>query len=221
MAQTWRDLLFAHWKLPAAALARVVPKPFDLDLWNGDAYIGVIPFRMARVYLRGTFPLPWLSATPEINVRTYVTHRSRPGVYFLSLHASHPVAVKIAHGFFHLPYFQAAMSVRNQGEAIHYASRRDGAEFRACYRPAGEAARAQPGTLDYWLTERYCYYSLDKAGRVVHGEVDHRPWSLQPAEASIDANTMTAPFGIDLPGGPALLHFSESIDVRMWMPERA
>ena len=95
MAQTWHDLLFAHWPVPAVELARVVPAPLELDLWDGVAWIGVVPFRMDRIRPRGLFPLPKLSATPEINVRTYVTFGGKRGVYFLSLHASNPAAVTV------------------------------------------------------------------------------------------------------------------------------
>jgi uncharacterized protein YqjF (DUF2071 family) len=221
MAQTWCDLLFAHWPVSTAELARAVPPQLALDLFEGQAWIGVIPFRMEGVRPRGMVALPWFSATPEINVRTYVTFGGKRGVYFFSLHASNPAAATVARRFFHLPYYRAAMKVRTEGESVHYESRREGAEFGCVYRPSGEVAAAQPGTLEYWLTERYCFYSLDKDGQVIRGEVDHAEWPLQPAEASIDVNTMTAPFGIELPAGPPLLHFSKNIDVVMWMPERA
>jgi uncharacterized protein YqjF (DUF2071 family) len=221
MAQTWHDLLFAHWPVSELELARVVPPQLELDLFEGRAWIAVVPFRMDRIRPRGLFPLPKLSATPEINVRTYVKFNGKRGVYFLSLHAPNPAAVQVAQRFFHLPYYQAAIEIRNEAETIHYASLSDTAEFRGSYRPSGETAASQPGTLDYWLTERYCFYTLDKAGNVIRGEVDHPPWALQPAEASIQVNTMTTPFGIKLPDIQPLLHFSKKLDVVMWMPERA
>jgi uncharacterized protein YqjF (DUF2071 family) len=220
MAQTWRDLLFAHWPVPAAELARTLPPQLELDLWNGQAFIGVIPFRMDRIRPRGMFPLPWLSATAEINVRTYVKAGGKRGVYFFSLHASNSLAVKIAHRFFHLPYFLATMNARRDGETVHCAAETDGAEFRGWYRASGAIAPARPGTLEHWLTERYCFYTVDKSGSIFRGDVDHAPWPLQPAEASLEVNTMTAPFGIPLPDAAPLLHFSRKIDVRMWMPER-
>jgi uncharacterized protein YqjF (DUF2071 family) len=221
MAQAWRDLLFAHWPVPAAALAHAVPAPLELDLWEGDAWIGVVPFLMDRIRPRGLFPVPWLSATPEINVRTYVKFGGKRGVYFLSLHASNPAAVKIAGRFFHLPYSQAAIKVRNDGGSVQIDSCRDCAKFRGSYRPSGPVAPAAQGTLEHWLIERYCFYTHDRRGNVLRGEVDHAPWPLQPAEVSMERNTMTAPFGIELPGGPPLLHFSRKVDVTLWMPERA
>jgi hypothetical protein len=112
------------------------------------------------------------------------------------------------------------MNVRSEGDTVHYASACGGAEFRGWYRPTGKVALAQPGTLEHWLTERYCFYTLDPHGNVIRGDVDHAPWPLQPAEASIEANTMTEPFRIRLPDAPPLLHFSRTLDVRLWMPER-
>ena len=220
MAQTWRDLLFAHWPVSPSVLNRSVPAPLELDLWEGGGWVGVVPFRMDRIHPRGLFPLPRLSATPEINVRTYVSFGGKRGVYFFSLHASNPVAVKIARRFFRLPYFRANINVRCQGETIDYESLGEGAEFRGSYRPSGEVALAQAGTLADWLTERYCFYTVDQAGNVIRGEVDHPQWPLQPAEAVIERNTMTAQFGIALPDDPPVLHFSRRLDVVMWMPER-
>ena len=219
LAQTWCDLLFAHWPVPAAALRSAVPAPLDLDLWEGSAWIGVVPFRMERIRPRGLFALPWLSATPEINVRTYVTFGGKRGIYFLSLHASNPMVVSIARHFFHLRYQRAEMSVRSEGEMVHYASNGRGVEFRGSYGPSGDVAPPQPGTLEHWLTARYCFYSVQK-GNVIRGEVDHPEWPLQPATASIETNNMTAPFGIDLPGEAPLLHFSRRLDVVLWLPTR-
>lgn len=221
MAQTWNDLLFAHWPVSEAELTRVVPPQLELDLFDGHAWIAVVPFRMDRIRPRGLFPLPKLSATPEINVRTYVKFGGKRGVYFLSLHAPNPAAVQVAQRFFHLPYDQAALEIRHEAETIHYASMSDTAAFRGSYHPSGEITPANPGTLDYWLTERYCFYTLDKSGSVIRGEIDHPQWPLQPAEASIETNTMTMPFGINLSNIPPLLHFSQKLDVVMWMPERA
>ena len=225
LSQIWCDLLFAHWPLPVADLRRAVPPQFDLDLWSGEAWIGVVPFRMQGIHFRGLLPVPGFSSTPEINVRTYVTIGGKPGVYFFSLDAANRAAVRVARRFFHLPYYWARMDLRRHGETIHYEScRRERhappAEFRARYRPSGAIAPAQAGTFEHWLTERYCFYTLDSDDAVVRGEILHDPWPLQPAEALIEANTMTAPFDLRLPDIAPIAHFARRLEVVAWTPAR-
>src|SRR5688572_24482592 len=96
MTQTWHHLLFAHWRVDVGRLRAHVPSPFDIDLFEGDAWLGVVPFDMTGVRLRGLPPLPLLSAFPELNVRTYVTVQGKPGVFFFSLDAGSTVAVRAA-----------------------------------------------------------------------------------------------------------------------------
>lgn len=222
MTQTWHDLLFAHWAIPGGDLRRLVPQSIELDLYEGQGWIGVVPFRMTGIRRRGVFALPGLSAFLELNVRTYVTLGGRPGVYFFSLDAANNLAVAIARRWFHLPYFHARMSLDQAGGLCRYSSRRKAApaEFRARYRPTGDVFLARPGTLEHWLTERYCLYAVDSQGRVYRGEIHHRPWPLQPAQAEIDVNTMTAPLGLALPAAEPLLHFSRRLEVLIWSPER-
>lgn len=118
MWQVWHDLLFAHWPVPPEMLRPTIPAGLDLDLFEGQAWVGVVPFRMSGIRLRGQ-PLaaPWVGAFPELNVRTYVTAPGgdRPGVYFYSLDAANPVAVALARRWYHLPYFFARMSSRERG----------------------------------------------------------------------------------------------------------
>jgi uncharacterized protein YqjF (DUF2071 family) len=93
------------------------------------------------------------------------------------------------------------------------------ADFVAEYQAVGPEFRAQPGTLDYWPTERYCLYAVDHAGRIYRGEIHHVPWPPQPAEAEIERNTM-APPGVMLPTGPTRLRFARALDVVAWAPTR-
>ncbi len=225
MAQKWHGLLFAHWPVPASTLRELIPLPLEIDTYEGSAWLGVVPFRMSGVRLRGVPPLPGLSAFPELNVRTYTTTGGKPGVFFFSLDAGNRLAVSAARRFFHLPYFHARMSVRASGEAIHYASQRINgnakarelnAEFAGRYRPTGSVFRALPGSLEHWLTERYCLYAADTRVQIYRGEIHHRPWPLQPAEVELVMNTMTAPIGIRLPDTRPLLHFARQQDVVVW-----
>jgi hypothetical protein len=191
-----------------------------LDTWEGSAWIGVVPFRMSGIRPRFLPAVPWLSAFPELNVRTYVSLDGKPGVYFFSLDAANPVAVRGARRWFHLPYFDARMKLGDSGDWIDYSSTRTHpgarpAEFSARYRPTGAVYRSVRGDLDYWLTERYCLYATS-GGRVWRGEIQHTPWPLQPAEADISRNTM-AP--VEVPPIAPVLHFARRLDVAVWAPE--
>lgn len=223
MRQTWHDLLFAHWTLPVNSIQPLLPQGVELDTYNGQCWVGIVPFRMSGVRLRGTPALPWLSAFPELNVRTYVTVDNRPGVWFFSLDAANLLAVCVARAWFHLPYYRARMALNKQDGWIHYRSERTHrgsrpAELRARYRPSGSVFEPQRGTLEHWLTERYCLYSADPRGRLFRGEIHHPPWPLQLAEGAIEANTMAEAAGISLPASVPLLHFALRQDVIVWPP---
>jgi uncharacterized protein len=237
MSQIWHDLLFAHWRIDAAILRPLIPAPLEIDTFQNEAWIGVVPFRMSGVRLRATPALPTVSAFPELNVRTYVTHGGKPGVWFFSLDAANAFAVTVARAWFHLPYFNARMRCETRDGWIEYASERihpgaPAAKLRARYRPAGEVFRAQPGTLEYFLTERYCLYAADAKRQIKCGEIQHAPWPLQPAQADFRENTMIdASINMEcgasappLTHGPRhsnepLLHFSLRQDVVVWHPQ--
>jgi len=218
MTQTWHDLLFAHWPLPPEALRPLVPAQLPLDTFDGQCWLAVTPFHMSNVHPRGLPNIPGLSSLPELNVRTYVKLEDKPGVYFFSLDAGLLSAVLAARSFYRLPYFYARMKVKLAGEEIRYHSLRRvraNAEFRARYRPVAPVQLRAPGSLEHWLTERYCLYTT--TGRsVFRAEIHHLPWPLQDAAAEIDLNTMAAAAGITLPALSPLLHFSRKLDVLAW-----
>lgn len=220
MYQSWHDLLFMHWPVSVQDLIPHIPKDLELDTYKNQAWIAVVPFRMSDIYPRGFFPVPYLSAFAELNVRTYVIKDGKPGVWFFSLEAANPIAVSIARKFFKLPYFNAKMSCINNHELFSYRSYRTHAgapycEFAAAYKTTSEPFIAKAGSLEYFLTARYCLYTSDPSGNIYLGEIDHEPWPLQLAEADISLNTMTHPLGITLQGKP-LLHFSKKLDVNIW-----
>jgi uncharacterized protein len=220
MRQTWHDLLFAHWPVEPALLRPLVPGSFELDTFEGAAWVGVVPFWMSGVALRG---LPALPAFPELNVRTYVTAGGRAGVYFFSLDAASSLAVWGARTFLNLPYFRARMSVSLPAE-VQYTSRRHGsggaAEFRASYQPDGAPFHPADGTLEWFLTERYCLYHLDRRDTPTRLEIHHPRWFLQRAQASIEVNTMGRVNGVELPARPPFLLFAKRQDMVAWRPER-
>lgn len=225
MRMRWRDLLFAHWAVDAAVIRRLIPAGLELDLFEGRAYVGAVPFRMEGVTPRRLPALPGLRAFPELNLRSYVTAGGKPGVWFFSLDAGQKLAVRVARRLFHLPYFDAKFEIRNAGEAVDYRAVRTHrgaarAAFSASYSPAGAAYRAGAGSLDAWLTERYCLYSADAAGSIYRGEIDHAPWPLQQVAADIHVNSLGGWLGIEMKGRPAALHFARSLDVHAWGVKR-
>jgi uncharacterized protein YqjF (DUF2071 family) len=221
MAQTWRDVLFAHWPVESHALRAVVPAQLPLDTYDGRCWVGVIPFHMSGIHARGLPPLPGLSRFPELNVRTYVTLDGTPGVYFFSLDAASLAAVWAARRFFRLPYFHACMSIEAHGDCFQYDSRRHqtNAEFRGRYRPTSDIRVREKGSLEHWLTERYCLYTVHY-GRVFRAEIHHHLWPLQDAEAEIEINSVAGAAGIALPQSVPLLHLAHQLDVLIWPLER-
>lgn len=231
MSQRWSDLLFAHWTVPMAALRALVPERLDIETFDGTAWIGAVPFRMERVRPRWCPALPWVSTFPELNLRTYVKLDDRPGVFFFSLDATNPIAIHLGRRWFSLPYFRARMICERQGDLISYRSARKhagapGAHFEGRYGSVGEVFHAAPGTLEHFLTERYCLYA---SGGSVGGlpddlyraEIHHVRWPLQRAEASIAADSILGSVGLQgvTQRTPHLL-FARSIDVRVWPSRR-
>jgi uncharacterized protein len=225
MAQTWHDLLFLHWSLAPETLAPLIPEGLTLDTFADRAWLGVVPFHMSGIHLRRWPACPGAATFPELNVRTYVTHGGKPGVWFLSLDAGSRLAVAVARRWFHLPYYHARMRVATTAAGVTYASRRGDrrgppASLVASYRPTGDVFRAGVGSLEAWLTARYCLYARDGRGRLYRGEIDHAPWPLQPADADVSENSTAVAVGVRLPPEPPLRHFARRLEVRVWPPRR-
>lgn len=220
MSQDWNDLLFAHWTVPLDILRAHIPPQLEIDCFEGEAYVGVVPFRMNNVKPRWLPAIGPLSNFLELNVRTYVTVKGRPGVYFFSLDASNSIAVFVAKVWYHLPYFRAKMtqSLDERGW-LHYNSTRYGvtneSAFKASYRASEGIELSGSGSLEAFLTERYCLYTVAPDGFTYRGDIHHRQWPLQKAEAKIEINTMGKPYGFDF-SGPPILHFSSHLETIEW-----
>ncbi len=214
--QSWLDFTFLHWRVDPAVIRRCVPEPLALDLRDGAAWVGVIPFRMAGVTLRGMPDIPYFSAFHELNVRTYVTWEGKPGVYFLSLDADNALAVFAARAWFGLPYRRAQQTSVAQGDHFAYRSRRTdgGPEARFAAEWTVGAPRA-PDERERWLCERYALFVVD-GGRVRRGDVHHAPWPIRDLNITIEENTMTAPWGFETPGAPDHAMFSPGVDTVLW-----
>jgi uncharacterized protein len=233
MVQKWHDLLFAHWTVPVENLRPLVPRELELDLRDGKAYLAVAPFWMSGIRGRAMPPVPGLHTFPELNVRTYVKYQGIPGVYFFSLDAASRIAVKGARAFYGLPYFFAHMSIRNistqnAGERFQYTSTRitstgmndsSPAELRAQYWPVSQPLVREAKSLEAFLTERYCLYTV-RERKLFRAYIHHLPWKLQDAQAEFEVNTMARAAGLSLPTEPPLLHFSKLLEVLIWWPRQ-
>ena len=223
MGMQWRDLLFAHWPVPASGLRELIPRDLEIDTFDGDGWVGVVPLTMANVHARC---LPQVRNFPELNLRTYVRYRDKPGVWFFSLDAHSPFAVWSARTFFHLPYFKARMTCAPQHDSFQYTSHRThkhaaSADFVARYRPTGAEFHSQHGTLEQFLTERYCLYTIDAQHRIRCGEIHHVPWPLQPAEIEIETNTLALASQIALPDIAPHCLYARELDVVAWLAKVA
>ena len=230
MTQRWNNLLFAHWPVPAARLANLLPEGLVPDTFDGSAWIGVVPFSMDRIRMRRLPPVLGANKFPELNLRTYVreTHTNQVGVYFFSLDASNLAAVTVARSFFQLPYFWAQMRVQaaDDGNEFRYRSSRllgpKPANFRARYRSLQKSRAIEissPGTIEHFLTERYRLYTTDRRGQLFKGDIHHVPWPLEAAEAEFEVNELPHAHGIELPDTPPLLLYARELVVYVWSLE--
>jgi uncharacterized protein YqjF (DUF2071 family) len=225
--QRWRDLLFLHWEVPADLLRRAIPLRLTLDTFEGRAYVGVIPLAIAQNRLSLLPPLPLLSRFLELNVRTYVHLDGRhPGVWFFSLDASNPAAVLAARATWRLPYCYAAMSLArpaHAGDWFHYQCERRWpapARFAARYRPGEPLGPAAPGTLEHFLVERYLLFSDWGPAGLLAGQVYHRPYPLQRAEADLASVSVLRAAGLPDPTGPPHVLYSPGVDVEIFALRR-
>lgn len=220
MRMNWEQLAFLHWRVAPELVERLLPSGLELDTFDGAAWIGVVPFLMTDVGARGLPGFPTTARFLELNVRTYVIRNGKPGVWFFSLDAESWLAVRAARAGFHLPYFDADMDASFAPDVV-YRSRRThanspSANFRAIYRPVGDVFHSSPGSVEHWLTERYCLYAGDSAGSIRSGEIHHQPWPLQRAEVDVRENSMGDQIGIELRAQPDNVLFARRLPVIAW-----
>ncbi len=219
MAMDWVDLAFLHWPVPPGSLAPFLPPGLELDTCQGSAWLSIVPFRMDRVRARGLPPLPGIRTFLELNLRTYVTAGGKPGVWFFSLEAENPLAVRAGRALALLPYMDARMTCRREDGWYAYTSERTHrgapeATFAGRFRPDGAPFQAAPGSLEHFLAERYCFYSAAPSGRIHRFDVEHPPWNLHPCQAEIHVETICSALGLTLPMPVPVAHFSARQEVR-------
>jgi uncharacterized protein YqjF (DUF2071 family) len=229
MTQRWNDLLFAHWPVPVGQMAALLPDGLQVDTFQGSAWLGIVPFWLDRIKIRGVPPVPGARSFPDLNLRTYVRDQftGTPGIYCFSLDASNLLAVAVARIFYHLPYHWAEMRIeqRSEREFSFYSRRRFSAQpvlFQARYRglgPTRKLAENRSGTLEYFLTERYCLFTSNRAGQPIRANIHHVSWPLEEAEAEIEQNDLPSAIGIRLPDQEPVLHYSRRLAVYIWPAE--
>jgi uncharacterized protein YqjF (DUF2071 family) len=224
----WHDLLFIHWRVPASLLRPVVPAGLEIDTWGGDAWLGLVAFDMTGVRPWWSPCVPGVSAFHETNLRTYVHVSGRgPGVYFISLEAARSLAVRIARWRWNLPYYRAHMAIQRQGARICYTSRRLWPEPRGAETNLeaeigdwlADGGQAQPGTLEFFLAERYLLYTASRKGGLLSGQVHHTPYPLRTARLVRCDETLARAAGIACgpeQAKPCHVMFSPGVSVQIF-----
>jgi len=221
--QRWSDLLFLHWRVDPAQVQAGLPRGLHVDTFGGAAYVGIVPFKMERVRPAGLPPLPWLSWFLELNVRTYVHDaHGRPGVWFYSLDCNQPFAVALARRFFHLPYFRAHMECERLDERIQYRCRRESAPepgWSYEWTPSPGARTAEPGSLEFFLLERYLLFSAAPDGQLFSGRVHHEPYRFDAVALGGHSVGPARAAGFACEGAPESVLGADPVDVSVFALE--
>nr|WP_251330916.1 DUF2071 domain-containing protein [Haloplanus sp. HW8-1] len=213
----WRHLLFENWPVDPELVDAHLPDPLSVDEYDGDAWLSVVPFTNVAVRPRG-LPARLGMVLPELNLRTYVTCEGEPGVYFFSLDAEGILGVIGARLFQHLPYYYARISLDVVDNEVRFVSRRRHpgarpATYEATYRPTGPAFEARADPLARFLVERYRFYTQSPDGRLRYADVTHEPWTLYPATAEVERNTLFEADGFARPASTPTRYYSPGVDV--------
>jgi len=216
--QRWSDLLFAHWEVEPSAVQATLPAGLHVDTHEGRAFLGIVPFFMDRIRPAFLPPLPGISWFLELNVRTYVhDDQGWPGVWFYSLDCNQPVAVWLARRFFRLPYFHARMTAGRDGRTIDYRCQRHASgEVHYRWTVPDATKSAEPGTLEFFLLERYVLFTADGEGGLYSGRVHHFPYRYAPTEAAALSLEPARLAGFDMKGEACSLLAAEPVDVEVF-----
>ncbi|MFC7686550.1 YqjF family protein [Ureibacillus sp. GCM10028918] len=217
MKQTWNDVLFAHYPVSRKVLEKLVPSELTLDTFYQTGWVSVVPYLTSSMHLRGLPPVPGMAAFPGFNVRTYVTLNGKPGVYFFSLTAANFLAAFSARTFFRLPYSYMDMQHKKAKELIIFESeKKSGIQLLCNYKSISTPSKADKGSLEEWLVERYCLYTVSKKGVPFRVDIMHEPWLLEKADAEFHRNTLLSSFNIVPDHKKPILHYAKKAVVRIW-----
>lgn len=223
MYQTWEDLLFLHWQVDPALVQSRLPVGLRVDTFEDRAWVGVVPFFMRNIRPAWSPAVPGISNFQELNLRTYVVdERGTPGVWFFSLDADTRVGVWWGRTLYDLPYHYARMMhTRDRATGrVEYASQRPGTPARLAsqfaYEPQGPAWTAQPGTLEFFLVERYLLFTQNRRGALMSGRVYHAPYEVHHATAQAN-DALFELNGLPRPGrAPDHMLISRGVDVEVF-----
>lgn len=217
MKQTWNDVLFAHYPVSRKVLERLVPSQLTLDTFYKTGWVSIVPYLTSSMHLRGLPAVPGMATFPGFNVRTYVTLNGKPGVYFFSLTAANYLAAYFAKTFFRLPYSYMNMNYKKAKDLIVFESEnKSNVQLLCNYKSISKPSLADEGSLEEWLVERYCLYTVSKKGIPLRADILHEPWLLEKAEAEFHQNTLLSNMAIVPDSEKPILHYAEKAVVRIW-----
>jgi uncharacterized protein YqjF (DUF2071 family) len=224
MHQTWGKLLFMHWRISENLLRPHVPESLEIDTYGGSAWIAIVPFTMWDIRALPPYvpPFPGLNAMHELNVRTYVHYNGEPGVWFFSLDTNSRAAVLGARAVYHLPYYNAEIEIKERGNRIHYILDREDdphAAFDATWLTGDPLPQSQPGSQEFFLTERYMLYT-EHDDELYRARIYHDPWPLQEAELTKWGSSMLEASNLRQPKTEPIVHYAEELDVDIWFLEK-
>ena len=206
MYQRWSNLLFLHWAVSPEMIQATLPRGLYVDTYEDQAWLGVVPFFMEGLRPRFCPAVPGLSNFLELNLRTYIhDERGRPGVWFYSLDANQAVAVKIAQVGFSLPYVYADIraAIDAAGEIDFHSTRPGHSQQSFRYGPGSELGPARPGSLEFFLVERYLLFSHRRRNnRLFMGRIHHEPYPLVKPELSAYSRDLFSLNGFSDPQRP-------------------
>ncbi|MDH4354071.1 MAG: DUF2071 domain-containing protein [Actinomycetota bacterium] len=224
MSQHWEHVLYLHYRVPSEQLGPLLPKGVEIDTFDGDAWVSILPLRMERAHIRDLFPIPTTANFPELNVRTYVTHDGDPGVFFLSIDSGSRLASTVARLVFRLPYHRATMTFAETRDGYRLTAERRRApvaSFDVRYRPQGNPAPAALGSLDFFLAERYAMYAPGLTGRLLRGDISHEPWLIEEVEVEVSSNDVLDTLGLKPLDSTPLTAFATGTSARCWLMRSA
>ena len=221
MVQQWRDLAYVHWRYPVEEVQALLPSGVEVDVHDGSAWVGLIPFSMRKIGLPRLPAVPYLGSFPEVNVRTYVRCNGKPGVWFFSLDVNRFLPALVARTTYLLPYCWGSARHFRDGDVLKTTVRRRWPSTSSTHISIliGDEIE-EPSDTAVFLSARWGLYSKGFRGALRYSPVDHEKWPLYSATLlNIDDSLVTSA-GLSAPRGEPHVMFSPGVSVRVGLPHR-